>query len=113
MIKLPINQVLGKRRNRNIFPALDSSASPYYFDVMSESQKHLDNKVVILNGFSNEEIVKIMGEVKKLFDNPKELIFAKTTERSVQMKLTDLIEDISADHAYLQANPPNINKKSE
>ena len=71
---------------------------------------HLNNKAIILNGFSNDEIAQIMAAVKKLFDNPRELIFAKTTKHSVEMKLGDLIKDISEDHAYLLANPPEINK---
>jgi hypothetical protein len=72
------------------------------------TQSHLDNKVIILNGFSNDEIAKIMSAVKKQFDTPRDLIFAKTTPNSLQMKLTELIEDLSEDHAYLQANPPQI-----
>jgi hypothetical protein len=74
---------------------------------MSE-QKHpsLENKVVIMNGFTYEEITKIMSAVKSLFETPKDLIFAKTTEQSLEMKLSDLIIDMSEDHEYLKANPP-------
>ncbi len=74
-------------------------------------QKHpsLDNKVIIMNGFTYEEITKIMRSVKGLFDNPKDLIFAKTTDQSLEMKLADLIVDMSEDHEYLKANPPQRN----
>jgi len=76
----------------------------------SQNEKHpsLENKVIIMNGFSYEEITKIMRAVKALFDNPRDLIFAKTTESSLEMKLSDLIIDMSEDHEYLKKNPPNL-----
>jgi hypothetical protein len=110
----------------------------------------LDNRVVILNGFTQPEIVAIMNIVKALYADTnleafyeyataaieseetdefmkrvlkvigaakqlpetqnvstKDLIFAMTTENSLQMKLADLIEDMSEDHEYLKNNPPN------
>lgn len=116
---------------------------------MSERSTSLDNRVVILNGFGDQEIIAIMNVVKSIYanadypaflrfveavaDHPEatdfskrllrvvaaakqlpaaqevstgDLIFAKTTENSVQMKLADLIEDMSEDHAYLKNNPP-------
>jgi hypothetical protein len=73
----------------------------------------LDNKVIILNGFSYEEIDKIMRSVKPQFENPRDLIFAKTTPTSLKMTVEDLIEDISEDHEYLKKNPPNLKKKQE
>jgi hypothetical protein len=78
---------------------------------MAERPKELDNKVIIMNGFTYEEINKIMNAVKKLFDTPKDLIFAKTTEQSVEMKLKDLIVDMSEDHEYLKKNPPQAKKQ--
>jgi hypothetical protein len=66
----------------------------------------LKNKVIILNGFENQEIDMIMRSVKALYPPPRDLIFAKTTETSLQMKLADLIRDISEDHEYLKNNPP-------
>ena len=73
---------------------------------MSERPKELDNKVIIMNGFSYEEINKIMRAVKAQFESPRDLIFAKTTDTSVTMTLQDLIVDMSQDHEYLKNNPP-------
>ena len=116
---------------------------------MSDTSDALNNRVIILNGFSDSEIVGIMNVVKAIYadaDLPefakfaqevenhpaandftrrlirsvgaaksleetvsvstKDLIFAKTTENSVEMKLRDLIEDMSEDHEYLKQNPP-------
>jgi hypothetical protein len=76
---------------------------------MDQRPKELDNKVIILNGFTVEEINAIMNAVKPLFEKPRDLIFAKTTDNSLQMKLSDLIVDMSQDHEYLKKNPPKIN----
>ncbi len=75
---------------------------------MHEQPPQLRNKVIVLNGFSNDEIARIMAAVKPLFEQPRDLIFAKTTEHSLEMKLKDLIVDISEDHEYLKRNPPNL-----
>lgn len=80
---------------------------------MESATNPLDNKVIILNGFSYEEIDKIMRSVKPHFDNPRDLIFAKTTPTSLKMTVEDLIEDISEDHEYLKKNPPNLKKKQD
>lgn len=66
----------------------------------------LKNRVVILNGFTNEELDLVMRAVRSAVSSPRDLIFAKTTPTSLQMKLTDLIVDISQDHEYLRNNPP-------
>jgi hypothetical protein len=73
---------------------------------MEERHPYLDNKVVILNGFSNDEILAIMKAVRGTFDPPADLIFAKTTPNSLEMKLKELIVDMSEDHEYLKKNPP-------
>jgi hypothetical protein len=116
---------------------------------MRTKPKELENRVVILNGFTNDEIMTIMAAVKALYtdvDRRKfaafveaakelpqaggysaqvldlllhagevpgiqstptgDLIFAKTTPNSIQMRLQDLIVDMSQDHEYLKKNPP-------
>lgn len=120
-----------------------------YSSPMAERAPELDNRVVILNGFTDAEIIAIMNVVKSLYADesmeafvqfhqsvenhpditefikrllrvvgaakqipetqsvsPRDLIFAKTTENSVEMKLSDLIIDMSEDHEYLKNNPP-------
>jgi hypothetical protein len=80
--------------------------SPEVNAMGDELPKELENKVIIMNGFSQEEIVAIMRAVRRLFENPGDLIFAKTTPKSVNMVLKDLIVDMSEDHEYLKNNPP-------
>ena len=92
-------------------------------------QPELANRVMILNGFTDAEIVNIMRVVKSIYSNASpeqalaniaaarklpetktvdsgDLIFAKATKNSLQTKLADLIVDMSGDHEYLRKNPP-------
>ena len=66
----------------------------------------LQNRVVLLNGFTNEELDLVMRAVRSAVANPRQIIFAKTTPTSIEMKLKDLLVDISQDHEYLRNNPP-------
>ncbi len=93
-------------------------------------QPELANRVMILNGFTDAEIVNIMRVVKSIYSDasaeqalaniaaarqvpetksvePGDLIFAKSTRNSLQTKLADLIVDMSGDHEYLRRNPPS------
>jgi predicted amidohydrolase len=72
----------------------------------TDNQSHLENKVVILNGFSKEEIFAIMKMIKKAYGPSQDIMFAMTTEHSLQMKLKDVISDVSEEHAYMKAHPP-------
>ncbi len=71
-------------------------------------------KVVILHNFDYQEITAIMNAVRKVQEGERnELIFAKSTEKSLKMKLGELIEDMTEDHEYLMQNPPDLNKKGD
>ena len=59
-----------------------------------------------MHGLSYAEIDLVMRAAKKQLENPKDVIFAKTTENSLKMKVEELIEDLSEDHNYLKENPP-------
>jgi hypothetical protein len=123
---------------------------------MANENDALQNRVLILNGFSDQEIIAIMNMVKAVYapeemerytafvqaaeklpeatefakrllkvagaakQTPEsksvstgDLIFAKTTENSLQVRLADLIEDMSEDHEYLKKNPPKASKGKE
>lgn len=72
----------------------------------------MDQRVIIMHGFDYREIDLIMRAVRKEVDEPRDVIFAKTTENSVKMKLSALIEDLCEDHQYLKENPPPIAQKT-
>jgi len=94
----------------------------------------LSNRVIILNGYTDNEIVSIMRIVKSIYSDgspeqalaniaaarqlaeaktvePGDLIFAKATSNSLQMKLADIVADVSEDHEYLRKNPPPAQKQ--
>ncbi len=64
-----------------------------------------------MHGYTYEEINKVMKAVKSLFVERRNLVFATSTERSLQMKLGELIEDMCEDHEYLLKNPPKKHAK--
>lgn len=68
----------------------------------------MDQRVIIMHGFEYREIDLIMRAVKKVVEDPRDVIFAKSTENSLKMKLAALIEDLTEDHNYLKENPPPI-----
>lgn len=74
----------------------------------TKTKDTLDHKVIIMHGFSYEEINRIMKVVKQQFDTPRDLVFAKTTDTSLTMVLKDLIEDMCEDHESLKRNPPTL-----
>jgi len=79
---------------------------------------YIKNRVVILNGFADQEILAIMRTIKAMCKPSEEgqpaaiaapssdLVFAKTTPKSLQTVLGELIIDMSGDHEYLRNNPP-------
>ena len=73
---------------------------------MKHQPEDLTQRVIIMNGFSAEEMDTILKVVKKSVSEPQDVIFAMTTKTSVEMKLRDLIEDMTEDHEYLKKNPP-------
>lgn len=73
---------------------------------MKHQPEDLPQRVIIMNGFSTEEIDTILKTLKQALSDPQDIMFAMTTKTSVEMKLRDLIEDMSEDHEYLKQNPP-------
>lgn len=74
----------------------------------------MDHRVIIMHNFELADIDRIMRAVRRELDRPTDLIFAKTTENSLQMKVGALIEDLTEDHEYLKNNPPpELNRKPD
>jgi len=71
-----------------------------------DGPKQAEGKVAILHGFTREEIFTIMRAVKRELGPDKDIAFAMTTKHSLQLKLQDVVDDITQEHAYLKANPP-------
>jgi hypothetical protein len=80
--------------------------------MMKHQPEDLTQRVIIMNGFSAEEMDTILKVVKKSVEHPQDVIFAMTTKTSVEMKLRDLIEDMTEDHEYLKKNPPSKEQRA-
>ncbi|HUZ17080.1 MAG TPA: DUF3783 domain-containing protein [Spirochaetia bacterium] len=63
-------------------------------------------KVVLLHGFSAEEINVVLRAVKSAVEDPKDIAFAMTTPTNMSWRIRDFIADVRGDHEYLKANPP-------
>ncbi len=73
---------------------------------MAETDTAGDNQAaIILHNFNNQELAGIVNLVKREHRG-KDIVFAKSTPTSLEMKLGDLIVDICEDHNYLKENPP-------
>jgi hypothetical protein len=72
---------------------------------MEQKQKETE-KVVILHGFTHEQIYAIVKATHHMLGNDVDVAFATTTEHSLQMKLQDVIADVSEEHAYMKDHPP-------
>ncbi|GAB4222906.1 MAG: hypothetical protein Kow009_14750 [Spirochaetales bacterium] len=55
-------------------------------------------KTILMHGFTREEALTVMRLVKEALNQPKQLIFALTTQQSLQKKLEDLILELEAEH---------------
>lgn len=78
------------------------------------SQEEL--KTVFLHNFSNKEISLILSAITKFYpdkEDRKKLVFARTTEKSLQMKVNEWIIDTAEDHLYLIENPPSQQQKQQ
>lgn len=66
----------------------------------------MDHRVIIMHNLTLAEIDLVMRAVRSQLDRSKDIVFAKSTENSLQMKLGELIDDMCEDHEYLKQNPP-------
>ena len=73
----------------------------------------MDQRVIIMHGLSYAEIDLVMRAVKKELESPRDIIFAKTTDNSLTMKVGELIKDLSEDHEYLKNNPPELPSRGD
>lgn len=79
-------------------------ALPFISDY-HQSMETQEQRVMILHGFSREELYMAIRAVKTVLPEA-DVAFAKSTEHSLKRTLGDLVEEIGEDHAYMKANPP-------
>lgn len=69
----------------------------------------MEQKALIINGFSREETFMIVDIVKKAFGREHDIIFAITTKHSIVRPLKDILTELAGDHAFMKKNPPGRN----
>ncbi|MFP4364582.1 MAG: DUF3783 domain-containing protein [Spirochaetia bacterium] len=67
-------------------------------------------KMVFLHGFSQREALKIMKLVKTGLDDTGEIAFSMSTEKNMEWKVRDLVQEVLEEHEYMKKNPPGGNK---
>ncbi len=71
----------------------------------------MDNKVILINGYTNEETLKIMRAIKAVLEDPTEVAFAMGTETNRTWVVNDLLKEVSEEHEYMKNNPPGQHQK--
>ncbi len=61
--------------------------------------------LVFLHGLDREEAVKAMRAVKAALPE-RDIAFSMSTPTNVEWKVSDLIEEVSAEHRYMKQKPP-------
>ena len=78
----------------------------------NETPSRLDDhgyKVIFMHGFSQEELTRIMRGVKSVVTDPGMVAFCMSTENNLDLKIRELIADVTEEHDYLKRtskNPP-------
>ncbi len=71
------------------------------------------SKIIIFHGLTDEEVASLMRLIKQNVSNPKDFIFAVTTEHSLNWKVKDLIHELEEEHNYFQKNDEDQDIKKE
>jgi hypothetical protein len=58
----------------------------------------MENRVIVLHGFTQEEAVAAMRLLKSGMDSAKDAAFAMTTPTNLEWKLADLLEHVLEEH---------------
>ena len=64
----------------------------------------MEDKVISINGFTQDETVAIMRAVKMVIDQPENTAFAMGTESNREWKVGDLIREVRQEHEYMKKN---------
>lgn len=62
----------------------------------------MDTKVILMHGFSQEEVVAAMRLLKQGMGTAKDAAFAMTTPTNLEWKVSDLLEHVSEEHEQMK-----------
>lgn len=63
-------------------------------------------KVVLLHGFTKEQVFAVMRAVKQTLGKESDVAFAMTTPHSLQRTVQDIVTDVAQEHAWFKEHPP-------
>ena len=66
----------------------------------------MDERMILIHGFTREDTMKILKAVKGSLDDPAGIAFSVTTETNQNWKVSDLIREVRDEHEYMRKNPP-------
>lgn len=70
-------------------------------------------KVIMLHGFTNQEINLVVDAVKKSFPDPRRLVFAATTQTSLEYQVSRWIEELCLEKKQVMEMMRNYNKAQD
>ena len=71
----------------------------------------MEDKVIFINGFSQDETLTIMRAVKTVIDNPGDTAFAMGTPTNREWVIKDLIEEVRREHEMMRQQAGNQKKQ--
>lgn len=71
----------------------------------------MDERMILIHGFSREDTMKILRAVKGSLDDPAGIAFSVTTDTNREWKVGDLIQEVREEHEYMRKNPPEQKKE--
>ncbi len=70
----------------------------------------MEDKVIFINGFTQDETLVIMRAVKSVIEKPSETAFAMGTDTNREWVVKDLITEVRKEHIFIkqQAEQKNV-----
>jgi len=70
-------------------------------------------KVVLMHGFTQEEVSRIMRGVRSVVEDPRSVAFCMSTPGNMELTVKDLLKEVTAEHEYMLENPPQSTRPEE
>ncbi len=74
----------------------------------SGTDESAGGRVVLLHGFSREEVLQVMRAIRGAVSEPADVAFCMSTPVNLDWPLKNLLLEVLKEHAYLKQNPPKI-----
>ncbi len=99
-VKLIKENTLGEALSLDPPPAHENLASYFSSSTSTSSSNSITQKVIFLSGMYASEVIEVVGAVREC-DQVPDCAFAAAVPNSWGRKLTELVDDVFADHAAM------------